>query len=189
MAEVIKKELPEKELKKLEHDLFFTEGMSIKLSMEHYGKFQSKLKSVIHNDAKTLSKKYLNKIINFKAIKDGFTIKILDDYLIQKILDYWGDPESREILSLLMDAELTAPEILSKVNIAKTSAYRKLENMVIDGIIIETKKVLSESKKVSKHRCIFDQINIKFGPGSISVTCNVSKNLFNNSTIAKNIFP
>ena len=42
--------------------------------------------------------------------------------------------------------------ILNESKIPKTSGYRKIENLIINGLIVESGKVLSESKRISKYR-------------------------------------
>ena len=48
---------------------------------------------------------------------------------------------------------------LKESKIPKTSGYRKIEDLLVSGLLIETGKILSESKKISKIRCVFQEIH------------------------------
>jgi len=63
------------------------------------------------------------------------------------ILELFGEAETRKIISTLLENEYTIPQILKEFKISKTSGYRKIENLLLHGLIIELEKILSESKK------------------------------------------
>ena len=61
----------------------------------------------------------------------------------------------------MLENEYTIPQILKESKVPKTSGYRKIENLILNGLIIESGKVLSESKKISKLQCIFQEIRLE----------------------------
>ena len=183
----IKKEMGLDVLKKVERELFLEHGMSIKLSIEHFQKFINILKKNSNININKLEKDCINKIIKIRKKDDKYYLSIIDSKLVNLIFESLGDLESRKIISILLENEYTIPQILKESKIPKTSGYRKIEDLLISGFLIETGKVLSESKKVSKIRCIFQEISINVKEDKISINGIVSKKFFEKSTSMKSI--
>ena len=59
--------------------------------------------------------------------------------------------------------------------------------MLVSGLLIETGKILSESKKISKIRCVFQEISINIKKEKITISGIVSKKIFEKSTSMKSI--
>ena len=174
----IKKEMGLDVLKKVERELFLEHGMSIKLSIEHFQKFINILKKNSNININKLEKDCINKIIKIRKKDDKYYLSIIDSKLVNLIFESLGDFESRKIISILLENEYTIPQILKESKIPKTSGYRKIEDLLISGFLIETGKVLSESKKVSKIRCVFQEISINVKEDKISINGIVSKKFF-----------
>ncbi|MGV7226532.1 MAG: transcriptional regulator [Nitrosopumilus sp.] len=182
----IKKELKLDILKKTERELFLEYGMSIKLSIEHFHKFSSSLRNNSNIDVKKFENNCIAKVIKVKKRDDNFLVSIIEEDLRDLILELFGDMETRKIISCLLHNEYTIPQILKESKMPKTSGYRKIENLILQGIILESGKVLSESKKISKLQCIFDEIKIDIKKDKTIVTGVVNKKLFEKSTSMKN---
>jgi predicted transcriptional regulator len=103
------------------------------------------------------------------------------------ILELFSESETRKIISSLLENEYTIPQILKESEVPKTSGYRKIENLILNGIIIESGKVLSESKKISKLQCVFQEIKLDIKKEKITITGIVSKKMFEKSTSMKSI--
>ncbi len=183
----IKKEIGLDVLKKVERELFLEHGMSIKLSIEHFQKFINILKKNSNININKFEKDCINKIIKIRKKDDKYYLSIIDSKLVNLIFESLGDLESRKIISILLENEYTIPQILKESKIPKTSGYRKIEDLLISGFLIETGKVLSESKKVSKIRCVFQEISINVKEDKISINGIISKKLFEKSTSMKSI--
>ena len=183
----IKKEIGLDVLKKVERELFLEHGMSIKLSIEHFQKFINILKKNSNININKFEKDCINKIIKIRKKDDKYYLSIIDSKLVNLIFESLGDLESRKIISILLENEYTIPQILKESKIPKTSGYRKIEDLLISGFLIETGKVLSESKKVSKIRCVFQEISINVKEDKILINGIISKKLFEKSTSMKSI--
>ena len=181
LSYVIKKKLDSDELKNLERKLFLEHGMSIKLSIEHFHKFNETLKNISNIDRKKFEN-VSNEIIKIKKTDNNYSVKILDQKLIDSILELYGDSETRRILVCLFDNELTIPQILNESKVPKTSGYRKIENLIIDGLILESGKILSESKRISKYKCVFDEIKIGMKKNNIMIQGVINKKILDKST-------
>ncbi len=187
LAIEIKKQLEIDVLKKIERELFLEHGMSIKLSIEHFHKFSNVLKKNSTLDIKKFEKDCINKIIKVKRRDEKYVVTIINSDLRDLILELFGEIESRKIISSLLENEYTIPQILKESKVPKTSGYRKIENLILHGLIIESGKVLSESKKISKLQCVFQEIKLDIKKEKITITGIVTKKMFEKSTSMKSI--
>lgn len=182
LSNVIKKKLNSNELKNIERKLFLEHGMSIKLSIEYFPKFSETLKNISNIDRKKFENECINKIIKIKKTDNDYSVKIIDQKLIDLMLELCGDSETRKIITCLFDNDLTIPQILKESKVPKTSGYRKIENLIINGLILESGKVLSESKRISKYKCVFDEIKIGMKKNDIMIQGVINKKTFDKST-------
>jgi len=187
LSREIKKKLNSEILKKVERELFLEYGMSIKLSIENFHKFLTVLKKNSSIDIDRFEKDCISKILKAKIKNDKFLVTIIHQHLRDLILELFGDIETRKIIITLLEKEYTIPQILKESKIPKTSGYRKIENLIFNGLIIESGKVLSESKKISKLQCIFEEINLKIKKDKIEIIGVVNKKMFEKSTSIKSI--
>jgi hypothetical protein len=183
----IKKEIGLDVLKKVERELFLEHGMSIKLSIEHFQKFINIFKKNSNININKFEKDCINKIIKIRKKDDKYLISVVDSKLVDSIFEFLGDSESRKIISILLENEYTIPKILKESKIPKTSGYRKIEDLLISGFLIETGKILSESKKISKIRCIFQEVSINVKEEKITIIGIISKKLFEKSSSMKSM--
>ena len=182
LSHIIKKKLSSSDLKNLERKLFLEHGMSIKLSIEHFHKFDETLKNISNIDRKKFENDCINEIIKIKKTDENYSVKIIDQKLIDLILESCGDSETRKILTCLFENDLTIPQILSESKVPKTSGYRKIENLIINGLILESGRILSESKRISKYKCIFDEIKIVMMKNDVTVQGVINKKIMDKST-------
>ena len=182
LSNVIKKNMDSNELKNIERKLFLEHGMSIKLSIEYFHKFSETLKNISNIDRKKFENECINRIIKIKKTDNDYSVKIIDQKLIDLMLELCGDSETRKIITCLFDNDLTIPQILKESKVPKTSGYRKIENLIINGLILESGKVLSESKRISKYKCVFDEIKIGMKKNDIMIQGVINKKTFDKST-------
>ena len=185
LSEEFKDNLDHNILQQLEKQLFFDHGMSIKLSIENFENFHNVLKNISSIDLETFEKSCMDKIIKVSRSKNNYVVKITNEKLSEKILDYFGDPESRGILMSIMGKSLTVSEILKISNVLKSPAYRKIENLLLDGLILESGKILKNNKRVSQYFCVFDEIHIIIKNKELVVEGIITPNVFNQSSITK----
>ena len=187
LSKEIKKKLNLDMLKKIERELFLDHGMSIKLSIEHFQKFTNVLKKNSQIDIIKFEKNCINKILKIKKRDDKYNVTIINSAMTDFILDLFSESEPRKIISSLLENESTIPQILKESKVPKTSGYRKIENLILNGFIIESGKVLSKSKKISKLQCVFQEIKLDIKKEKIIVIGTVSKKMFEKSTSMKSI--
>ena len=184
-SNAIKNHLKSPILEKLERNLFFQHGMSIKLAIENFDIFHSELKNHYKNGVRELEKICFDEIFDFQKSGPKYLLTIKNKELTEKIFNYFGDSENRRILSSLMENKLTVTEILSVSKVLKSPAYRKLENLLLDGLIWESGKILTNNKRVSQYSCIFDEVRITVNNNNLVVKCIINKKIFEKSTTYK----
>ncbi|HXW03027.1 MAG TPA: transcriptional regulator [Nitrosarchaeum sp.] len=182
LSQKIKQKLDEDELKILERELFLEHGMSIKLSIEHFDKLNLVLKNILNLNRKKFENECLNEVIKIQKKGNKYSVRIIDQKLIDSLLIICGDNETRQMLNCLFENELTIPQILSEAQIPKTSGYRKIENLIINGLIVESGKVLSESKRISKYKCVFDEIKIEMKKNDILLQGVINEQIYDKSS-------
>lgn len=182
LTHIIKNKLNSDILKNLERKLFLEHGMSIKISIENFGKFDKTLKSILDSDVKKFENECIDQVIKIKKLDNVYSVKIIDQKLINLILESIGDQETRIILNCLFDNELTIPQILDESKVAKTSGYRKIENLIINGLIFESGKISNESRMIFKYKCIFDEIKIVMKKNVVIIHGIINKKIFDKST-------
>ena len=187
LASEIKKQMELDVLKKVERELFLEHGMSIKLSIEHFQKFSSILERNSTLDVNKFQKECISKILKVKKRDDKYLITIINSDLRNLILELFGEIETREIIISLLENEYTIPQILKESKVPKTSGYRKIENLILHGLIIESGKVLSESKKISKLQCVFQEIKLDIKKEKITIIGSIAEKMFEKSTCMKSI--
>ena len=185
LSSEIKKDLDLEILKKVERELFLEHGMSIKLSIEHFQKFSSVLRKNSSMDVKKFEKDCILKILKIKKRDDKYLVSVIDSDLRDLILELFGEAETRKIISTLLENEYTIPQILKESKVPKTSGYRKIENLLLHGLIIESGKILSESKKISKLQCVFEELKLDIKKDKIGILGVVNKKMFEKSTSMK----
>lgn len=180
-----KNQLDENVLTKLEKELFFEHGMSIKLSIEHFEKFHNVLKTISSIELEEFEKNCINKIIQVSKTKNNYNVKISSQKLSEKIFNFFGDPESRAILMSLMGKSLTISEILKISKVLKSPAYRKIENLLLDGLILESGKIFKNNKRVSQYFCVFDEVHAVIQNNKLVLGGTVNPINFKQSSITK----
>jgi len=185
LANEIKSGLKPSILKKIERDLFFIHGMSIKLSIEHFDTFHNLLNTFPDFDIQYFERRCMKKIINITKLDDVYSIQIINSKLLNKIINYFGDPECRALLYCIMGKNLTIPTILDKTKIQKSSAYRKIESMLLDGLIIEHGTTFSNNKRVSLYHCLFHEVVMTIGEAKITIDAKMGKKDFESSSTFK----
>jgi len=181
----IKNQLDETILTKLERELFFEHGMSIKLSIEHFEKLHNVLKKYSNIDLKKFEEDCIKKIIEVSTFANKYFIKIINPRLSHEIFNFYGDHQSRQILSCIMGKSLTISKILKNSKVLQSPAYRKIENLLLSGLILESGTIIINNKRVSQYRCFFDEVHVVIRENDLVMEGVVNAKNFNESSISK----
>jgi hypothetical protein len=185
LSREIKSQLEPDILKKIERELFFENGMSIKLSIGHFKTFHNVLKNFSNMDIKKFENDCIKKIIQISKSKSGINIKIIDPNLAVTIFDFYGDSETRKILQCIMGKSKTVSEILETSGVLKSPGYRKIENLLLNGLILESGKIITKQKRISQYCCLFDNVSVLIKKDDLVIEGVINPYFFKASSITK----
>ena len=184
----LKNKIEKNLLKKIELELFSKHGVSIKHAVEDFQILDKVLKNHLKNQYKKIEEDCLKQVCSIKKNGNGYSLKIIDDDLAGLIFRYWGDKENKLILNATLVESLPVSEILSKCKIPKTSAYRKINHLIRDGMLIQVgKKKIEDGKIIPKYKNIFNLISFMISENEFSVSGKISENILKSSTILSGI--
>ncbi len=174
----------------IQNRLFEKYGISITQSIKEFTKFDSVLREFFGAGAEGLEKKFLDGICSVKSKKDKaekrFTIS--DSSISQSILKAFSDDEMSKILNASIGEPWTISEILEKLDIPKTSGYRKINSLIEDGLLIKSGSDLtSNGRVVDRYKSLFDNVNIDFH-NKVTVNVQFTQEVIMNSTVLQTVY-
>ncbi|MGY5148406.1 MAG: transcriptional regulator [Candidatus Nitrosopumilus sp. bin_7KS] len=174
----------------IQNRLFEKYGISITESMNDFKKLDTVLREFFGAGAKGLEKKFLEGICTIKSKKDKsenrFTIA--DPTLTQSILKAFSDDEMSKILNASIGEPWTIAEILEKLDIPKTSGYRKINSLIKQGLLLQSGHEFTENRRtVDKYKSLFDNVNIDFS-NKVSVNVQFTHEVIENSTVLQTVY-
>ena len=173
LEKIIRENLGETTFHSIQNRLFEKYGISITQSIKEFEKLDSILTEFFGAGAKGLENKFLEKICKIKSKKDleEKRLTIVESSINQSILKAFSDDEMSKILNASIGEPWTISEILEKLEIPKTSGYRKINILIEEGLLIKVGQEFTENRRsVDKYKSLFDNVNIDF---SNNVTVNV----------------
>lgn len=167
---MIRNNLGDKIVKKIEDRLFEKYGISLTQSIEQFQKLDLVLRELFGAGADGLEQQFVKNLYETKTT-DGENWVLIDDQILTKIvLDSFGDDDKKKILSTVNDQSLIISQILDACNIPQTSGYRKINSLIDDGLLVPSGSVITtDGKRVSRYRSIFDNIRIDIIKNKVTV--------------------
>lgn len=92
----------------------------------------------------------------------------------EAVLTALDDPDCRALLEATTDEALTAGELSDRCEIARSTTYRKVEQLTEAGLLEERVRISTEGKHASEYRRTFDDVTISICD-SEGVTVGLSK--------------
>lgn len=92
----------------------------------------------------------------------------------EAVLTALDDPDCRALLEATTDEALTAGELTDRCDVARSTTYRKVEQLTEAGLLEEEIRISSEGKHASEYRRTFDDVTISLCD-SEGVTVGLSK--------------
>lgn len=190
LEKIIQDNLGETTFRSIQHRLFEKHGISITQSIKEFEKLDSVLTEFFGAGAKGLEKKFLDSICSIKSKKDRvekrFTIS--DSVISQSILKAFSDDEMSKILNASIGEPWTISEILEKLDIPKTSGYRKINYLIEQGLLVKTGYDLTENRrKVEKYKSLFDNVNIDFN-NKVTINVQFTQEVVMKSSILQTVY-
>lgn len=181
---IIRKNLGEKTIKKIEDRLFEKFGISLTQSIEQFQKLDAVLREFFGAGADGLEQRFIENVCKIKVTSGEKWVLIDDRTLTKIILESFGDDDKQRILSALNDQALIISEIIEACNIPQTSGYRKINALIDNGLLVPSGNIMtSDGKRVSKYRSIFDDIKIEIIKNKVIVLLHLKKDDYLTSSV------
>jgi len=110
-------------------------------------------------------------------------MQIKNEKLKKAILTTFADDEMLKILNFSKERLVSGTEIIKKLDISHSTAYRKIKWMLDNGLlIVEKMDFTQDGKKFSLFRSTINSANIKYEGNSITVEAEKNVNVFESAT-------
>ena len=183
----IKENLGKKTLQKVEDRLFEKYGINLTQAIEDFTKLDVVLREFFGEGAEGLERQFLENVVKLEETKNQNTlnwIAIEDPSLSKLILEAFGDEDKKNILNTVLDEPRIISEILEIAKIPQTSGYRKINNMIDNGLlIVHGYTTTHDGKKVSKYKSLFENVTINIEKNKVVVKVLLAKESIENSSI------
>lgn len=181
---IIRENLGDRSIKKIEDRLFEKYGITLIDSMEQFQKLDTVLREFFGAAADGLEQKFLKSICNVNTPYGESWIVIDNPVLTRVILGSFGDDEKKKILGAINGNSLIISQIIEMCEIAQTSGYRKINSLIDDGLLVPSGYIATnDGKRVSKYRSIFDNIKIEILKNRITIALHLAKEDYTESTV------
>ena len=184
LDEVIRKNLGDKTVQKIENRLVEKYGITLTESIEQFQKLDSVLREFFGAGADGLEERFLEFVCDVKTSNNANWVTIDNPTLTKIILESFGEDDKKKIMSTLSHDAMIISEIIEKCDIAQTSGYRKINSLIDDGLLVPSGFVsTADGKKVTKYRSIFNNIRIEIVKDTITVSIRLEKEDFDASSV------
>ena len=190
LEEIIQANLGKTTFQSIQNRLFEKYGMSITESIKDFEKLHSVLTEFFGNGAKGLEKKFLDNICSIKSSKDEVESRftILNPSINQSIIKAFSDDEMSRILNASIGEPWTISEILERLDIPKTSGYRKINLLIKEGLLIKVGQEFTENRRtIDKYKSLFDNVNIDFN-NKVTISVQFTPEVVSNSSILQTVY-
>ena len=190
LEKIIQENLGDTTFRSIQNRLFEKYGINITQSIKEFEKLDSVLTEFFGYGAKGLEKKFLEKICKINSKKDlaEKRLTILEPSINQSILKAFSDDEMSKILNASIGEPWTISEILEKLEIPKTSGYRKINILIEEGLLIKVGQDFTENRRsVDKYKSLFDNVNIDFN-NKVTVNVQFTPEVIMNSSIFQAVY-
>lgn len=186
LVRIIQKNLGQTMLEKIENRVFEKFGTNLNQVSADFPKLDLILKEFFGDRAKGMERQLLQHVISVQKSKIEYNewITIEDFHIHRIILEAIGDNDKKNILNAVLDTPRVISEILEMCNIPQTSGYRKINNLIQNGLlIINGHEVNDDGRIINKYQSVFDNIQIHVEKNKVTIQVQLTKEYLNNSEI------
>lgn len=184
LNDIVIKNLGNRTTKNIEKRLFEKFEISLIQSIEEFDKLDLVLREFFGKDADGIEKKFFKNLFQKDPKKSKnmwYTIANIDTNDI--ILQTFGDSEKRKIMESTSNTTKIIAQILKDCNLPQTSGYRKIKQLIGDGLLVQSGFVIKDNKKTNMYVCIFNNLKINIENNNIIVDIQLTKLEQENSSI------
>ncbi len=186
LGDIIKGNLGQSTLEKIEQRLFEKYGTNLSQASDDFPKLDTILREFFGDGAEGIERQLLHNImvIQQSKITSKEWVTIGDSRINKIILEAIGDDDKKIILNAVLDKPRIISEILDICNIPQTSGYRKINNLIKNGLlIVNGLETTNDGKTVNKYQSVFENIQIHIEKNKIAIQVQPSKATFDSSLI------
>ena len=181
---VIKEELGQRTFKKIEKRIQEKYDLKIIDAIKNFHEIDAVLREDFGKGADNIEKKIIEKIIGNSREKKNSWITIYDQKLASIILESFGDPEKKKILEYSFLQPNPIMKVVEYCNIPKTSGYRLTNELIKNGLLVETSfETTKEGKRIGKYTALFNQVKINIGRNILHVQVLMNHDFIKTSNI------
>ena len=186
LVHIIRKNLGQSTLEKIENRAYEKFGINLTQISNDFPKLDLILREFFGDGAKGLERQLLQHIISVEqdkiVRKEWVTIE--DSQINGIILEAIGDDDKKNILNAVIDKPRVISEILEMCKIPQTSGYRKVNNMIQNGLLMTNgHEITSDGRTINKYQTVFDNIQIHVEKDKMIVQIQLTRKYLNNSSI------
>lgn len=186
LVHIIRKNLGQSTLEQIESRVYEKFGTNLTQVSNDFPKLDSILREFFGDGAKGVERQLLQHIIsvdkNKAERKEWITIE--DTHINKIILEAIGDDDKKNILNSVIDKPRIISDILDICNIPQTSGYRKVNNMIQNGLlIINGHEITNDGRTINKYQTVFDNIQIHVEKDKMIVQVQLTRKYLDNSSI------
>ena len=186
LVHIIKKNLGQSTLEKIESKVFEKFGTNLIQVSNDFPKLDLILRECFGDGARGMEMQLLRHIISVQQsqIEDKEWVTIEDSHINRIILEAIGDDDKKNILNAVLDKPRIISDILDICKIPQTSGYRKVNNLIQNGLlIINGCESTEDGRTINKYRPVFDNIQIHVKKNKVIVQVQLTKEYLDNSSI------
>ncbi len=187
LGSVIKNNLGQRTLQKIEKRLFEKFGISLTQSLLEFHKLDTVLREFFGAGADGLERKFFENLVALdKGSKNQEWLIIEDQALSKIILESFGDDDKKLIMNTLLDKSLIISEVLDRCKIPQTSVYRKINSLIQNGLLTTDGFITTnDGKKVNMYTSLFENLKIDIEKNKVIVKVKLRKNALQNSSVVQ----
>ncbi|MFI5416281.1 MAG: transcriptional regulator [Nitrososphaerales archaeon] len=186
LVHIIRKNLGQSTLEKIESRVYEKFGTNLTQVSNDFPKLDLILREFFGDRAKGMERQLLQHIISVQLdkIEKKEWIAIEDSYINRIILEAIGDDDKKNILNAVLDKPRIISEILEICKIPQTSGYRKVNNLIQNGLlIINGHELTDDGRTINKYQPVFDNIQIHVEKNRVVVQVQLTKEYRDKSSI------
>lgn len=186
LVQIIRKNVGQSTLEKIENRVYEKFGTNLSQVSNDFPKLDLILREFFGDRAKGMERQLLQHIISVEQdkIERKEWITIEDSHITGIILEAIGDDDKKNILNSVIDKPRVISEILEICKIPQTSGYRKVNNMIQNGLLIINGHVItSDGRTINKYQTVFDNIQIHVEKDKMIVQVQLTRKYLDNSSI------
>ena len=182
--ELLRENLGNNTVKKIETRLFEKFGINLTQAIEEFEKIDLVLREFFGKGADGIEKKIFEGVVRIKSKKSKEKWHTITDiHANTTILESFGDPEKKKILESVTNTPKIVADILSECNLAQSSGYRKINNLIDDGLLIQSAQIVKDNKKINEYVCIFNNLKINIEKGNMEIDVQLTEKEIQQSSI------